>query len=137
MEFKDLLAGLGPETALGRVVSIRSEDDKEVLKNFTPDMRRIRSEWAAKSASHKSERETASFLENMKQALISMAGGITRNETESEVSVLRAQAEDTLQPGGSEPGSVCALPGEAVQEDIRDQTRKQRGQVVPCVDAPE
>lgn len=118
MEFKSLLAGLGPETALGRVVSIRSEDDKEVLKNFTTDMRRIRSEWAGRIARHKSEKETADFIENMKRAFISMAGGITKDETKSEVPILRTQTEDTLHPGSSEQGGVCALSGETVQEDI-------------------
>lgn len=118
MEFKDLLAGLGPETALGRVVSIRSENDKEVLRNFNPEMRRIRSEWARKIARHKSESETVDFLESMKRAFISMAGGITKDETKSEVPLLRTQTEDSLHPGSNKPGSVCALSGEAVQEDI-------------------
>ena len=30
-EFRDLLVGISPETPLGRIVSIRAEDDKEVL----------------------------------------------------------------------------------------------------------
>lgn len=116
-EFKDLLAGIGPETSLGRAVAIRSEKDEETLKHFTPEMRRMRAEWSAKNAARKTASETASFLESMKQAFISMAGG-RKDETESEVPDLRAQAEDTLQPGRSEPGSVCALSGKAVQEDI-------------------
>ena len=41
-EFKSLLIGLGPNTILGRIVSIRAEDDSEVLKNFTKDQQRIR-----------------------------------------------------------------------------------------------
>lgn len=113
MEFKDLLAGIGSETALGRAVSVRSEKDKETLKNFTPEMRRMRSEWQARNAARKTPQDTATFLESMKQAFISMAGGV-KNETESEVPDLRAQAEDTLQPGRSEPGSVCALSGKTV-----------------------
>ena len=43
-EFKQLLTGIGPDTPLGRIVAIRCEDDKDVLKNFTPDQRRIRAE---------------------------------------------------------------------------------------------
>ena len=35
-EFRDLLVGIGPDTALGRIVSIRAEDRKEILENFTP-----------------------------------------------------------------------------------------------------
>lgn len=44
-EFCTLLAGIMPETPLGQVVSIRSENDKEVLKNFTKEQHRIRNEW--------------------------------------------------------------------------------------------
>lgn len=31
-EFRDLLSGLSPDTALGRMVAIRAEEDKEILK---------------------------------------------------------------------------------------------------------
>ena len=44
-EFCTLLAGIMPETPLGQVVSIRCENDKEVLKNFTKEQHRIRNEW--------------------------------------------------------------------------------------------
>lgn len=36
-EFSDLLSGIGPDTALGRIVAIRAEEDEEILKHFTPD----------------------------------------------------------------------------------------------------
>lgn len=73
-EFKTLLAGIGPETALGRIVSIRSETDKDVLKEFTPDMKRIRTEWLIRNAKEKSIEERDRFVEEMKQAFIAMAG---------------------------------------------------------------
>lgn len=44
-EFCTLLIGIMPETPLGQIVSIRSEEDKEILKNFTTDQHRIRNEW--------------------------------------------------------------------------------------------
>lgn len=44
-EFATLLAGLSGETPLGHIVSIRSENDKEKLKNFSPEEKRIRNEW--------------------------------------------------------------------------------------------
>lgn len=47
-EFCTLLAGIMPKTPLGQIVSIRSEDDEEILKNFTPEQNRIRSEWRMK-----------------------------------------------------------------------------------------
>ena len=73
-EFRPLLIGIGPETALGRIVSIRAEDDEEVLKNFTPEMKRIRNEWRNRMAKERSEEETMEFLESMKQMFIQMAG---------------------------------------------------------------
>ncbi|GIO71344.1 hypothetical protein J27TS7_08580 [Paenibacillus dendritiformis] len=44
-EFCTLLAGIMPETPLGQIVRIRSENDREKLKHFTPEQRRIRNEW--------------------------------------------------------------------------------------------
>lgn len=44
-EFCGLLSGLMHDTPLGQIVAIRAEEDKEVLKRFTPEQRRIRSEW--------------------------------------------------------------------------------------------
>lgn len=44
-EFSRLLSGLLPETPLGKVVTIRSETDRNILKNFTKDQLKIRSEW--------------------------------------------------------------------------------------------
>lgn len=47
-EFSTLLAGIMPETPLGQIVSIRSEDDKETLKHFTPEQHRIRNDWRSR-----------------------------------------------------------------------------------------
>lgn len=44
-EFCTLLAGIMPKTPLGQIVSIRSEEDKDILKHFTPEQHRIRNEW--------------------------------------------------------------------------------------------
>lgn len=49
-EFKALIAGLAPETALGRVVSIRSETNQDTIKYFTPDQRRIYDRWRQREA---------------------------------------------------------------------------------------
>lgn len=46
-EFCDLLAGLNEKTPLGRMVMIRSEDDEEILKTFSPDMLDERARWRA------------------------------------------------------------------------------------------
>lgn len=36
-EFRDLLVGIAPDTALGRIVSVRAEDRKEYLENTASD----------------------------------------------------------------------------------------------------
>lgn len=74
-EFKQFLSGVGPDTPLGRIVAIRSESNENVLKNFTPSQRKIRAEWMEKTAKAKTKEETMAFVEQMKQALITMAGG--------------------------------------------------------------
>lgn len=44
-EFCNLLKGIMPKTPLGQIVSIRSEEDKDILKNFTKDQHNIRNDW--------------------------------------------------------------------------------------------
>lgn len=73
-EFTDLIAGLRPDTALGRIVQIRTETDKEVLKHYTPEMRKIRSDWQRKAAKGKTEKETKDFIASMQEVFKRMAG---------------------------------------------------------------
>lgn len=49
-EFKALVSGLSAETPLGRIVSVRAENDKDIIKRFTKEQKRIRKEWREKSA---------------------------------------------------------------------------------------
>lgn len=51
-EFKALVSGLSAETPLGRLVAIRAENDKDVIKRFTKEQKRIRNEWRGRSAQH-------------------------------------------------------------------------------------
>lgn len=44
-EFCTLLTGIMPETPLGQIVSIRSEEDKEMIKNYTKEQHKIRNDW--------------------------------------------------------------------------------------------
>lgn len=77
-EFADLLSGLSPDTALGRIVSIRSEDDKDMLKHFTKDQHRIRNAWrskrAKKLATSMPREQMDAELNAIKNAFIAMAG---------------------------------------------------------------
>lgn len=74
-EFCDLLSGLSPDTALMRVVSIRSEEDQDILKHFTPAQRTIRAQWRNKTAKRKNPQDTAAFLADMQHIFAKMAGG--------------------------------------------------------------
>nr|DAL98417.1 MAG TPA: hypothetical protein [Caudoviricetes sp.] len=72
-EFCTLLAGIMPETPLGQVVSIRAENDKDILKNFTKEQHKIRNEWrnrAHRFAMDKAEmeRQVKMFQDAMKKA---------------------------------------------------------------------
>ena len=49
-EFSNLVTGLLPETPLGAIVKIRSEDDPDVLKKFTSDQLAIRNKWRERQA---------------------------------------------------------------------------------------
>lgn len=73
-EFKALLSGLDGNTALGRIVSIRAEEDKDILKHFTPEQRRIRSEYRKKIAKDVTPEEMTQILDMFKNAFIQMSG---------------------------------------------------------------
>ncbi len=73
-EFKALLCGVAPETPLGRIVSIRAEDDKDILKHFTKEQKRIRSEWRNRKAKKVSETQLDDMLEQLKRGFMAMAG---------------------------------------------------------------
>lgn len=73
VEFQALLSGLGPDTPLGRIIQIRSEDDPEILKYFSKDQKRIRSEWLQRTAQSKTTEQVNEVLEALKQAFIKMA----------------------------------------------------------------
>lgn len=68
-EFSDLLSCLSADTALGRIVAIRSETDGEVIKNFTKGQKEIREEWLN---NHRKEQSEAEYNASM-QALLAMA----------------------------------------------------------------
>ncbi|MBC5668526.1 hypothetical protein H8S00_11140 [Eubacterium sp. BX4] len=73
-EFRSLLVGIGPDTVLGRIVSIRSEEDRDVLKNFTKDQMRIRNEWRLRHTRTMSKKGAKKAIEGMERAFLRMAG---------------------------------------------------------------
>ena len=74
-EFSALLRGLDSETPLGRIVRIRSEEDGNVLKTFTPQQHKIRNEWRSRGAKNTKTEDMSAVLEGFRQAFISLAGG--------------------------------------------------------------
>lgn len=73
-EFSTLLSGIMPETPLGQIVSIRCENDKDVLKGYSKEQHEIRNAWRNKEVGIKalSDKDKAdmvqSFQELMKNA---------------------------------------------------------------------
>lgn len=61
-EFKVLLAGLDETTPLGKLVIIRSEEDPKVIKGFSKNQKRIRSEYR----NEKMKKELSTMTEDEK-----------------------------------------------------------------------
>ena len=72
-EFSYLINGLGSTSPLGQIVSIRAENDPDVLKSFTKEQKQIRNEYRRKQAKQKSKQEVTNAIEQFKQAFIKMA----------------------------------------------------------------
>lgn len=70
-EFCSLLSGIMYDTPLGQVVSIRAEKDPKVIKRFTKEQKRIRSEWNARklSGGNRGRKAGMKTLLSMQQAL--------------------------------------------------------------------
>lgn len=66
-----LIAGLLADTPLGKIIQIRSESDKDQLKNFTPEMHKIRNDWRNRAAKDKLKDEDAlnKTFDNMEKML--------------------------------------------------------------------
>jgi hypothetical protein len=64
-EFAALLKGISPDTPLGKIVEIRSEDNKDTLKHFTKQQHKIRNDWRRRCAK-KVQMDKKTFDEAMK-----------------------------------------------------------------------
>ena len=54
------------DTPLGNIVSIRSETDKNVLKYFTPQQKKIRTDWQRKRAKKEKVTDMKKYNHDMK-----------------------------------------------------------------------
>lgn len=73
-ELSNLISGLMPDTPLGNIIQIRSEDDEEVLKNFTQEQKNIRWEYRRKLVSKIDEEEYKKVIVEFQKAFKEMAG---------------------------------------------------------------
>ena len=72
-EFTTLLSGLNHKTPLGNIVAIRSENDPEHLKNFSPDQRRIRNEWRKRASKQVSQLSYDEAMKSFESMFLAMA----------------------------------------------------------------
>lgn len=75
-EFCTLLSGIMTKTPLGQIVSIRAEEDKDILNNFTEDQHKIRNEWRNRNNTtiEMTEEEKAQKIKEFEQMMASMFG---------------------------------------------------------------
>lgn len=73
-EFCKLLSGISSKTPLGNIVSIRAEEDRDMLKHFTNEQHRIRNEWRSKNSpiSNMTEEEKAKAAEEVQKLFAQM-----------------------------------------------------------------
>lgn len=72
-EFVPYLAGLMPETPLGRIVSIRGETDSDVIKNFKPEERKIFNDWQKHKAESIDKEEYLKQMDLLEKSLKSIS----------------------------------------------------------------
>ncbi len=75
-EFTNLVTGLLPETPLGAIIRIRSEDDPNMLKQFNRDQIEIRNKWRERQALKQLDNPDVleKSMDNLSKMLQSMFG---------------------------------------------------------------
>lgn len=73
-ELSSDISGLMGDTPLGNIVQIRSEDDRERLKNFTQDQKNIRWKYRMKMAQNVDQEEFKKVIADLQKAFKEMAG---------------------------------------------------------------
>lgn len=73
-ELSSDISGLMGDTPLGNIVQIRSEDDRERLKNFTQDQKNIRWKYRMKMAQNVDQEEVKKVISDLQRTFKKMAG---------------------------------------------------------------
>lgn len=70
-EFCTLLSGIMPKTPLGQIVSIRCEENEDMLKQFTKEQHEIRNKWRSRHnpAEGMTEEEKVKAVEEIQEIL--------------------------------------------------------------------
>ena len=74
-EVRSLLAGLSPETPLGRMVAIRSESDDNVIEHFTADQKKIWNAWRNRKAENMTQTEYDQQMIELERMMAALCGG--------------------------------------------------------------
>lgn len=75
-EFCTLLSGIMPKTPLGQIVSIRSEEDENMLKNFTEEQHKIRNEWRNRQLEEMKDKMTEEELKQQAKEIGELLLGV-------------------------------------------------------------
>lgn len=75
-EFSTLVAGIMPNTPLGQIVNIRSETNPKIIQNFTPEQRKIYTDWRDKRVKRQLEnpKQLEYVMSNLEKTLEKMFG---------------------------------------------------------------
>lgn len=78
-DWNKLVSGLMDDTPLGRVVAVRSEQDPDVVKHFSPWQKTIRAEWnafrAQKLLENRTEQDLKTEMAGLERMLARAFGG--------------------------------------------------------------
>lgn len=76
-EFSSLLSGIMPKTPLGQMVSIRAEEDKDMLKNYTKEQHQIRNDWRNQNnpIEEMTDEEKSEKAKEFQNIMVKMFGG--------------------------------------------------------------
>lgn len=66
-EFSTLLIGIMPKTPLGQIVSIRSEENEDMLKNFTKEQHEIRNKWRNRQVNSMTNEEKEDKIKELQE----------------------------------------------------------------------
>ena len=95
-----MVSGLMDDTPLGRIVMIRSETDKERIKNFSPEQRRIQSDWKrfrSQRLQHFDSNDYDKQMLALESMFASLAGGEKKMSTEVGSIYLSLNLKDNVQ----------------------------------------